>query len=114
LEAGLGWVVKLDTADDFIGKAALLKIKNDGPARKLVGFKMVDKGIPREGYPVLLAGKQAGIVTSGTMSPSLGEAIGIALIPKNGPRMDEEFFIDIRGKSRKAVVVKTPFYVKNL
>ncbi|MBT3181876.1 MAG: glycine cleavage system aminomethyltransferase GcvT [Deltaproteobacteria bacterium] len=110
LEAGLSWVVKLDTTDDFIGKQALIEFKEKGATRKLVGFKMIDKGIPRQGYPIITNDKANGIVTSGTMSPSLGEAIGIGFVPKDNGKIGMEFSIDIRGRSRKAEVVKTPFY----
>lgn len=114
LEAGLAWVVKLDTPDDFIGKDALLKIKEEGTKRKLVAFEMIDKGIPREGYPIHIDDEPAGYVSSGTMSPSTGKAIGIGFIPKNGPKIGAEISIDIRGKSRKAKIVKGPFYKKNI
>ncbi len=110
LEAGLAWVVKLDTPDDFIGKAALVKAKENGLPRKLVGFRMLEPGIPRQGYPILVDGSPSGIVTSGTMSPSLGEAIGIGFVPKESATLGTEISIDIRGRARKAEVVKTPFY----
>jgi aminomethyltransferase len=112
LEAGLAWVVKLDKTCDFIGKNALLDVKAKGLTRKLVGFRMVDRGIPRQGYAVVANGKQCGIVTSGTMSPSLGQAIGIAYVPREMGDIGREILIDIRGDARKAEVVKTPFYVK--
>lgn len=112
LEAGLGWVVKLDTADDFIGKAALIETKKRGLPRKLVGFHMVGRGIPRQGYPILIDGTSAGIVTSGTMSPSLHAAIGIGFVPKGHEAVGTKISIDIRGEAREAVVVQTPFYKK--
>lgn len=112
LEAGLGWVVKLDTPDDFIGKQALLEIKQRGPTRKLVGFKMVDRGIPRQGYSIHIDGQPQGIVTSGTMSPSLDCAIGIGYLPANLGAVGSRIWIDIRGEEREAEVVQTPFYKK--
>jgi len=114
IEAGLSWVVKLDTPDDFIGKKALIEFKEKGAARKLVGFKMTDRGIPRQGYPILVDGEPSGIVTSGTMSPSLGEAIGIGFVPKDAAKTGTVISIDIRGQARKAEVVKTPFYRKQI
>jgi len=110
LESGLSWVVKLDTNDDFIGKPALVKAKEAGLTRKLIGFRMCDPGIPRQGYPIILNDTPSGIVTSGTMSPSLGEAIGIGFVPKDSAKIGTEISIDIRGRSRKAEIVKTPFY----
>lgn len=110
LEAGLSWVVKLDKPNDFIGKAALLKIKQEGLKRKLVGFKLIDKGIPRSGCDIVADNQKVGFVTSGTMSPSLKEPIGIGYVPVSLAQEGTKFFIDIRGGQRQAIVVKTPFY----
>lgn len=112
LEAGLSWVVKLNTTEDFIGKAAIKALREAGQTRTLVGFCMKDPGIPRQGYAILLDGKAAGIVTSGTMSPSLDKAIGIGYVPMEARALGAEISIDIRGRARKAVVVETPFYAK--
>lgn len=112
IEAGLGWVVKFK-AGDFVGRERLLEIKERGPARKLVGFEMVDRGIPRHGALILLGGEPSGVVTSGTMSPSLGKAIGIGYVPISHAEVGSEIGVDIRGKARAAKVVKTPFYRKN-
>ena len=112
LEAGLGWVVKLEKPGDFIGKSALLTIKQEGIKRKLIGFKMLDPGIPRMGCDIVADGKKIGFVTSGTMSPSLKEAIGIGYVPLAHAKENNKFFIDIRGAQRQAIVVKTPFYKK--
>lgn len=112
LEAGLAWVVKLDTPEDFVGKNALLEIKRKGPTRALIGFEMKDAGIPRQGYPILVQGKTVGIVTSGTMSPSIERAIGIGYVPLAASQIGSTISIDIRGRAREAVVVKTPFYKK--
>ncbi|MDA0999597.1 MAG: glycine cleavage system aminomethyltransferase GcvT [bacterium] len=111
IEAGLGWVVKFK-AGDFIGREALLKIKEAGPPRKLVGFEMIDRGIPRHGAEILAGGAAAGVVTSGTMSPSLGKAIGIGYVPVEYAKEGSEIAVDIRGTARAAKVVKTPFYRK--
>lgn len=112
IEAGLGWVVKLDTPDDFIGKAAILDIKKQGLTRKLVGFQMVDRGIPRQGYRILAGSKEIGVVTSGTMSPSLDAAIGIGYVPVGSEAAGGKISIDIRGEPREAIIVQTPFYKK--
>jgi len=110
IEAGLGWVVKLDTPDDFIGKSAIVDIKKQGLARKLIGFKMIDRGIPRQGYPIIIGGKPQGIVTSGTMSPSLDYAIGLGYVPAGSETIGNKISIDIRAQHREAVIVETPFY----
>lgn len=109
LEAGLGWVVKLEKGD-FIGKNALLKIKEEGLKRKLVGFKLLDKGVPRQGYAIMNHGKEIGFVTSGTHSPSLGQPIGLGYVPVAYTSLGTKFFIDIRKTPRLAEVVETPFY----
>ena len=111
LEAGLAWVVKFDKGD-FVGKAALVKQKEAGLSKKLVGFTLVDAGIPRHGYAVLQDGKAVGTVTSGTKSPSLGTAIGLAYVPPALAAEGSTFAVDIRGRAAAAKVVKTPFYAK--
>ncbi len=113
IEAGIGWAVKLDT-DDFIGKSAILKIKEEGLKRKLVGFEMIDRSIPRDGYPIVIDDKPQGSVTSGTMSPSLNKGIGIGYVPKEFAKVGTEFSIDIRGRLRLAKVIKTPFYKREV
>ncbi len=109
IEAGLGWVVKLDKGE-FIGRDIIARVKEEGPKRKLVGFKMLDKGIPRHGYNLMdLDGNMIGITTSGTMSPSLDEPIGIGYIKTEKAALGSEFFVEIRNRRVKALVVKTPF-----
>lgn len=109
ISAGLGWVVKLDKGD-FIGKEIIARVKAEGPKRKLVGFKMVDKGIPREGYALFsFDSQEIGKVTSGTMSPTLNEGIGIGYVPAAFSNVGTELLIDIRGRKAKIIVVKTPF-----
>ena len=111
IEAGLGWITKFTPEKDFINKAGLLRQKQEGVSKKLVGFKMVDMGIPRHGYPIVDAsGKVIGEVTSGTMAPSLKIPVGMGYVPTSLSKEGSEIFINIRGKALKAVVVKLPFY----
>ena len=108
LEAGLSWVTKFNK--DFIAKDILLKQKADGLQRKLVGFVMVDRGIPRHGYLIKdEQGNEIGIVTSGTQSPTLGYGVGLGYVDVAYTNTDSEIYIDIRGKLLKAKVVKLPF-----
>ncbi len=111
LEAGLAWAVKLDKAD-FVGRDALVKQKEAGVPRKLVGFTLTDPGIPRHGYPVLQDGRKVGDVTSGTKSPSLGIPIGLAFVPTALAAEGSSFAVEIRGRAAAARVVKTPFYTR--
>lgn len=108
-EAGLGWVVK-PAKKDFLGKDKMEAVKASGLKRKLIGLKLLEKGIPRQGYSLFsFDKKEIGKVTSGTMSPSLNESIGIAYIETGLASEGQEFFVDIRGRMVKAKVVKTPF-----
>jgi aminomethyltransferase len=111
LEAGLGWVVKLDKGD-FVGRDALVRQKEQGLARKLVGFELTDAGIARHGYPVLQDGRKVGEVTSGTKSPSLKLPIGLAYVPPALAAEGSTFHVEIRGRPAAAKVVKTPFYTR--
>ncbi len=113
IEADLAWVVKLDKGCGFIGRDDIQKVKDAGPKVMLVGFEMVDKGIPRDGYPIVDHKKIVGAVTSGTMSPTLKKAIGIGYVPAHLATVGSKFSIDIRGSERVARVVDTPFYKKN-
>ncbi|MDP4091677.1 MAG: glycine cleavage system aminomethyltransferase GcvT [Bacillota bacterium] len=112
LEAGLGIFVKLNK-DNFIGKAALIKQKEQGLKRKLIGFEMTDRGIPRHGYEVTAEGKVIGTVTTGYMSPTLKKNIGLALVDSSCSELDKEIFIMIRNKPAKAKVISKKFYNKN-
>jgi len=112
LEAGLGWIVKLDKPGGFIGSDALVRQKQEGLKRKLAGFKLTGKGIARHGYPVLKEGQRAGEVTSGTMSPILKEPIGLAYVPTGLSKEGSTFDVEIRGKPVAARVAKTPFVEK--
>ncbi|MGH7461005.1 MAG: glycine cleavage system aminomethyltransferase GcvT [Longimicrobiales bacterium] len=109
LEAGLGWVTKLDKVD-FIGKDALVKQKAAGVRTKLAAFRLSARGFPRHGYDVRLAGQPAGVVTSGTVSPMLDQGIGLAYIAAEGTKPGTPLEIMVRGKATPAEVVKTPFY----
>jgi aminomethyltransferase len=109
LEAGLGWVVKLDKTA-FVGKAALERQKAAGVKRKLVGFELIESGIPRHGYPVLKDGQRVGEVTSGTMGPSVKKPIGMAYVPAELAPEGSTFQVEIRGRPVAAKVVKTPFW----
>lgn len=109
LEAGLGWITKLDK-EAFISKDKIAKVKEEGITRKLVGFEMLEKAIPRHDYPVVDAeGKVIGKVTSGTMSPMKKVGIGLAYIDKPHFKLGSEIYIQIRNKNIPAKVVKTPF-----
>jgi aminomethyltransferase len=108
LEAGLGWVTKF--TKDFISKDIIHKQKEDGVQRKLVGFEMVDRGIPRHNYEICNAdGKQIGYVTSGTQSPSLNKAIGMGYVEIGSSAIDSPIYIKVRDKLLQAKVAKIPF-----
>lgn len=109
IEAGLGWITKFSKT--FQHSAELKAQKEQGTTRKLVGFELMDKGIPRHGYAVVDSQlNPLGIVTSGTQSPSLGRPIGMAYVPTELSKPGSEIFINIRGKALKAVVTALPFY----
>jgi aminomethyltransferase len=110
LEAGLGWLVHLDTKGDFIGRDVLVRQKKEGVSRKLVGLNMQGRYIARHDYPVVVNGQPVGIVTSGTMSPTLGQAIALAYIPTEFAKIGQVVDVEIRGKLHPATVVKKPFY----
>ncbi|MGZ3768308.1 MAG: glycine cleavage system aminomethyltransferase GcvT [Bdellovibrio sp.] len=111
-EAGLGWVIK-PAKKDFMSKNLIVGKKEAGLTKNLIGFKMLEKGIPRQGYSLFsFDNKEIGKVTSGTHSPTLDEPIGIAYIDVAYAKEGTEFLLDIRGRKAKAVVVKTPFVQK--
>ncbi|OGQ36626.1 MAG: glycine cleavage system protein T [Deltaproteobacteria bacterium RIFCSPHIGHO2_12_FULL_43_9] len=113
IEANLGWVVKLKKGS-FIGSDTLREQVEKGTKRGLIGLEMIEKGIPREGYPILDSnGKKIGAVTSGTFSPSLNIGIALALVDSRFKDVGTEISVEIRGKSAKARVVQTPFYKPN-
>lgn len=109
LEAGLGWITKF--TKDFINSEKLKEDKEAGVANKLVGFELLERGIPRQDYVIVdEEGNSIGRVTSGTMSPSLGKAIGMGYVPLAYSTPDSKIYIQVRNKQIPAVVVKTPFY----
>lgn len=110
LEAGIGFAVKLNKEADFVGKEALKKQKKSGVPRTLVGIEMIERGIPRHGYPVYMDEQKIGDVTTGTQSPTLKKNIGLALIESKFSALDTEVAVEIRGKKVKAKVIPMPFY----
>lgn len=111
LEMGFGFFVKLNKGD-FIGRDAMAKQKEKGLTRKLVGFELLGKGVPRHGYEVYKDGQKIGHVTTGYMSPTLKKAIGLALVDANYSKLGTELEIKIRNKMCKAVVINKRFYEK--
>jgi aminomethyltransferase len=109
IEADLGWIVKLEKGH-FAGRDVLQREKEEGPRRRLVGFEMIDRGIARHGYPVVDGTEEIGVVTSGTHSPTLKKAIGLAYLPLDKSTQGSEISVLIRGKEARARVVPTPFY----
>ncbi len=111
IEAGLGWITKFVPGKEFIDRELLQREKDEGVEKRLKGFVMVDKGIPRQHYPVVdAAGEVIGEVTSGTMSPSLKQGIGLAYLKKGYWKSDTEIFIRVRNRDLKAKVTALPFY----
>jgi len=109
IEAGLGWITKF--TKDFVNADNIKAQKENGITRKLVAFEMTEKGIPRQDYPIVDAeGNEIGIVTSGTMSPSLGKGIGMGYVPKAISKSGNEIFIQVRKKQIPAMIIKLPFY----
>lgn len=110
LEAGIGFAVKVNKEADFIGKEVLKNQKENGVPRKLAGIEMIDRGIPRHGYPVYKGEELIGEVTTGTQSPTLKKNIGLVLIKKEHAELGTELEVEIRGKRLKARIEATPFY----
>ena len=111
VEAGLGWIVSTDEAKgDWNGRAVLAAQKSGGAPRKLVGFEMVERGIPRHGYPVFVDGQPSGTVTSGTFAPFLQKSIGLCYVPAARAAAGTPLEVEIRGRRVQARVVPTPFY----
>ena len=109
LEANLQWLVKL-AKGDFVGRDVLVRQKEQGIAKKLVGFTSTERAFPRHGYPVFYENAPSGVVTSGTLSPSLGVPIGMCYLPTAGAKEGTTLEVEIRGKRVAATVAKTPFY----
>ncbi len=110
LEAGIGFAVNLDKEQEFVGQEALRREKEEGLKKKLVAFKVEGRGIARHDYPVAVDGETVGSVTSGTLSPTLGEAIGLALV---APEVEDEFEVVIRNRPVAARTVPLPFYKRD-
>lgn len=110
LEAGISFAVDLDKKEEFIGQDALRREMEEGLRKKLVGFELEGRGIARHGYPVVSGGEEVGVVTSGTMSPTLNRAIGLAYVP---PDLEVGFEVLIRGRPVRARIVPLPFYRRN-
>jgi aminomethyltransferase len=109
LEAGLGWVVK-PAKGDFIGREAIEKLRGAGIPRKLAGFEMVDRAVPRHGYRILKDARQVGVVTSGSYGPSVDKYIGVGYVEAPLAAVGAEFHVEVRGAPQAARVVKTPFH----
>jgi aminomethyltransferase len=110
IEAGLGWITKLVGGNDFISRSLFEKQKNEGVDKRLKGFVMEERGIPRKGYEIVdKDGAVIGEVTSGTMSPILKQGIGMGYVKKGFWKPDTEVFIRIRNRDLRARVVKPPF-----
>jgi aminomethyltransferase len=109
LEANLGWICKLNKGD-FVGRDQLVRQKELGVSRRLVGFEMTERGIARDDHDVLVNGERVGKVTSGSPAPYLKKNIGFAYVPTEFANDGQEIQIDVRGRSVGAIVVKTPFY----
>ncbi|MDW8203000.1 MAG: glycine cleavage system aminomethyltransferase GcvT [Cyanobacteriota bacterium SKYGB_h_bin112] len=110
LEAGLGWIVHLTEKGDFIGRAALEQQQQVGVTKRLVGLRMQGRNIARHDYPVLYDEQVVGVVTSGTLSPTLGYPIALAYLPTALAKVGQTVMVEIRGKHYPATVVKRPFY----
>ena len=110
LEAGIGFAVNLEKEQEFVGQEALRREKEEGLKKRLVGFKVEGRGIARHDYPVAVGGETVGSVTSGTLSPTLGEAIGLALV---APDVEDEFEVVIRNRPVAARTVPLPFYKRD-
>jgi len=110
LEAGLGWITKFAEGKNFTARSILEKQKAEGIQRKLVGFEMIDRGVPRHGYDIMNAeGEKIGEVTSGTMSPCRKIGVGMGYVKRDYMAVGSEIYLDVRGRKLKAVVVKPPF-----
>lgn len=114
LEAGLGWLVHLDKPEDFVGRAALEQQKAEGLKRRLVGLRLEGRNIARHDYPIVSEGQSVGVVTSGTLSPTLGYPVALGYVSADLAKIGQSLEVAIRGKHFPATVVKRPFYKANL
>lgn len=108
-EVGLEWVVSFEKGD-FVGREALLDVRERGPRRRLVGFETLERAVPRHGASVYVGGRPVGVVTSGSFAPSLGKNVGFAFVPPEAAVVGTEIGVEIRGKEVAARVVETPFF----
>ncbi len=108
-EAGLGWTIKM-AKGDFVGRSALEALSGRGAQRSLIGFEVTDRGIARQGHGVVVDGEEVGRVTSGTYSPTLKKALGLAYVPKALAELGQTVTLNVRGKLLAATVIETPFY----
>jgi aminomethyltransferase len=106
---GPGWAVGFDKGE-FLGREALLKVKLEGSPTRLVGLEMIDRGVPRHGYPVAVDGSAIGEVTTGMFAPTLGRYLALAYVPAAQSAVGTEMQVIIRGSAKRAKVVRTPFY----
>jgi len=111
IESGLGWIVKLD-AGDFVGREALAAEKAEGPVRRLVGVRLLERGFPRPGYALVHEGRDAGVVTSGVASPSLGSGVALGYLPTGVARPGAEVGVRIRDRVVRGVTQRPPFYTE--
>jgi aminomethyltransferase len=109
LEAGLGWIVK-PAKGDFVGRAAIEGLRKRGVMRKLVGFEMVERAIPRHGYAIIHQGSPAGTVTSGSFGPSVERGIGMGYVRTELAAVGTNLAVEIRGRAEPARVARTPFH----
>lgn len=109
IEAGLGWVTKLDKGD-FLGRDAIVAAKADPGGQRLVGVRLTEKAFPRAGYPLVVEGEEVGTLTSGTLSPTLGYGVGLGYVPRAHSKSGTALAVRIRGKDFTAVVQRPPFY----
>lgn len=110
LEAGLGWLVHLEQKGEFIGRSPLEAQKQSGVSQRLVGLRMDGRNIARHDYPIFHGGQPVGVITSGTLSPTLNYPIALAYVPTPLSKLNQELEVEIRGKRYLATVVKRPFY----
>ena len=111
IEAGLGWITKLEKGE-FNGKEKIAQVKEEKPSRRLISFRLLERGIPRQGYEIRVDGEPVGVVTSGTMSPSLGEGIGMGYVERAHAKKGTEIAIVIRDREIPAVIERAPLYKK--
>jgi aminomethyltransferase len=109
IAAGLGWAIAWDRGP-FLGREALLKVRLEGSAERLVGIEMVERGVPREGYALLHEGEPCGVVTSGMLAPTLQRFLALGYVPAGLVQVGTPLGVEIHGRAREAVVVKRPFY----